>query len=370
MATLAQGVRLALHYAEENLGLTDVFGEDVGAPLGGVFTATQGIKCAWNSPLDERGIVGTAIGIAMAGGRPVAEIQFCDYIFNTLDLLKLAGNMRWSSYGNFGVPMILKTPVGSGIHGSIYHSHSFESIASHIPGWKIVCPSNALDAYGLMLSAIVDPDPVLFLEPKALLRAKSAELIPGEPSDEKELNRRINKPVMGDTSNWQPDWPDVQPYFVPIGEAKVCRTGTDATVVSYARTLPLALQAADQLSHEGLSFDVIDLRSLYPVDMPTLRKSLQKTRRLLVINEDTEVTNYGEHLIRRLTEEFFYDLEVPPKLIAGKDVPGVGMAWPLEAASVPQAPDVLEAMREIAIQPGRATAGEWPLIPETFFMHR
>lgn len=369
MATMAQGIRLALHYAEENLGLTDVFGEDVGPPLGGVFTATQGIKCAWNSPLDERGIIGTAIGIAFAGGRPVAEIQFADYIFNTIDLLKLAGNMRWSSHGNWGVPLVVMTPVGSGIHGSIYHSHSFESIATHIPGWKIVSPSNSADAYGLLLSAIVDPDPVMFLKPKALMRVRGEELIPGEPADQRELDRRINAPL-GDRSNWKPDWPDVQPAFVPIGEARVARQGTHATVVSYARTLPLCVAAADQLAAEGLSFDVIDLRTLYPVDMPALRRSLAKTKRLLIVNEDTEVTNYGEHLLRRLTEEFFYDLEVAPKLLAGKDVPGIGIAWPLEQASVPQQNDVLDAMREIATAPGRVGTGGWPLLPETFFRNR
>lgn len=369
MATMAQGIRLALHYAEEHLGLTDVFGQDVGPPLGGVFTATQGIACAWNTPLDERGIIGHAMGIAFAGGRPVAEIQFCDYIFNTIDLLKLAGNIRWGSHGKWGVPIVVMTPVGSGIHGSIYHSHSFESIMTHIPGWKIVCPSNALDAYGLLLSAILDPDPVMFLEPKALLRARCEELIPGEPADSRELDRRINAPL-GDRSHWEPDWPCLEAYTVPIGQAKLLRTGTHATVISYARMLPLCLQAADHLAAEGLNFDVIDLRTLYPVDMPTLRRSLAKTRRLLVVNEDTEITNFGEHLIRRLTEEFFFELEVAPALLAGKDVPGIGMAWNLEAASVPQGGDVTCAMRDIATGLGRVSAGEWPVLPEATFRNR
>src|SRR3954449_9402917 len=134
MANMAQAIRMALHYAEENLGVTDVFGEDVGPPLGGAFTATQGLKKAWNSPLDERGIVGTAIGSALAGQRPVAEIQFCDYIYNTIDLLKIAGGTLWSSNGEFNCPMVMMTPVGSGIHGSIYHSHSLDGQATRIPG--------------------------------------------------------------------------------------------------------------------------------------------------------------------------------------------------------------------------------------------
>ncbi len=154
MATMAQAVRMALHYGEESLGVTDVFGEDVGPPLGGVFTVTQGLKTAWNSPLDERGILGTAMGIAYAGGRPVAEIQFCDYAFNTIDILKVAGNQRWSSAGNFDMPIVLMMPTGSGIHGSLYHSHAFQSWASRLPGWKVVLPSDPLDAYGLTLNGV------------------------------------------------------------------------------------------------------------------------------------------------------------------------------------------------------------------------
>ena len=130
MTTLVQAMRLALHVGEERHGVTDVFGQDIGAPLGGVFTQTQGLKTAWNSPLDERGIGGTAIGLALAGQRPVAEIQFCDYAFNSIDLLKLAGGVCWSSVGNFNCPMVLMTPVGSGIHGGIYHSHSFDATAT------------------------------------------------------------------------------------------------------------------------------------------------------------------------------------------------------------------------------------------------
>ena len=347
MANLAQAIRLALHFGEEHLGVTDIFGEDVGPPLGGVFTATQGLKTTWNTPLDERGIIGTALGIAYAGGRPVAEIQFCDYVFNCIDLLKLCGNAHWSSAGEYNVPMVVMTPVGSGIHGSIYHSHSFESIASHIPGWKIVMPSNPLDAYGLMLAALKEPNPVMYLAPKALLRVKGEELIPGEPADEKTLNQMINAPL-GDRSGWAPNWPKVEDFTVPLGKAKVCREGQRATVISYGRTLPLCVTAADELRKEGLDFDVIDLRTLYPLDMATLQGSLRKTGRVLIVNEDTEVTNFGEHVLRRLIDTCFYDLEAAPVLLAGADVPGVGLAWELERASVPQQPDILAAMRKLA----------------------
>src|ERR1700761_8969395 len=218
MATMVQAVRMALHYGEEHLGVTDVFGEAVGPPLGGVFTATQGLKTAWNSPLDERGIIGTAMGIAYAGGRPVCEIQFCDYGFNTIDLLKVAGNQRWSGAGQFELPMVVMTPSGAGIRGSLYHSHSFESWAGRLAGWKIVMPSNALDAYGLMLSAIADPNPVLVLLPKALLRVRGEQLIPGEPADEGLLKEMIDAPV-GDRAGWKPRWPEMKPFYVKFGEA-------------------------------------------------------------------------------------------------------------------------------------------------------
>jgi 2-oxoisovalerate dehydrogenase E1 component beta subunit len=348
MATLVQAVRLALHYGEEHLGVTDVFGEDVGAPLGGVFTATQGLKTAWNSPLDERGIIGCAMGIAYAGGRPVAEIQFCDYGFNTIDLLKVAGNQRWAGAGNFELPMVVMTPSGSGIRGSLYHSHSFESWASRLPGWKIVMPSNALDAYGLMLSAIVDPNPVLVLLPKALLRVRGDRKIPGEPDSEDDLKARIDAPV-GDRSGWQPRWPEVQPYFVPFGVASLAREGDDATVVSYGRTLPLCVQAADELKAEtGLSCDVLDLRSIFPYDWKAISASVQKTGRALFVNEDTEVTNFGEHLLRRVIDAHFYDLLARPRVLSGKHVPGIGLNQVYEQNTVPQLPAIKEALHAVA----------------------
>jgi 2-oxoisovalerate dehydrogenase E1 component beta subunit len=347
MATLVQAVRLALHYGEEHLGVTDVFGEDVGPPLGGVFTATQGLKTAWNSPLDERGIVGAAMGIAYAGGRPVAEIQFCDYGFNTIDLLKVAGNQRWAGAGNFDLPMVLMTPSGSGIRGSLYHSHSFESWASRLAGWKVVMPSNALDAYGLMLSAIRDPNPVMVLLPKALLRVRGEQKIPGEPESEDELKERIDAPL-GDRSKWEPRWPDVQEYFVPLGVASLVREGDDATVVSYGRTLQLCVQAADELRSEtGRECDVLDLRSIFPYDWKSISQSAQKTGRVLIVNEDTEVTNYGEHLLRRVIDEHFYDLLVRPRLLAGKHVPGIGLNQVYEQNTVPQLPAVRTALRQL-----------------------
>ena len=347
MANMAQAVRMALHYAEEHLGVTDIFGEDVGAPLGGVFTATQGLKTAWNSPLDERGIIGMAIGLAMGGARPVAEIQFADYIYNTIDLLKIAGNTCWATNGDWNLPMVVKTPVGSGIRGSIYHSHSFDATATHIPGWKIVIPSNPLDAYGLMISACQEINPVMYLEPKALLRVKGEERIPGEPENDKLLSKMIDAPL-GDRSQWKPQWPELEAYAVPIGKGKVVRTGSQVTVVSYGRTLPLCKKAADDLASEGVDAEVIDMRTLWPYDWELIKGSVEKTGRVLYVNEDTEVTNFGEHLVRRTVDELFYKLVAPPRLLAGKFVPGIGLADPLEMASVPQQGDITSAIRALA----------------------
>src|SRR5262245_9016612 len=349
MATMIQAIRMALHVGEAKLGVTDIFGEDVGPPLGGVFTGTQGLETTWNTPLDERGIVGTAIGLALAGKKPVAEIQFCDYAFNTIDLLKLAGNTYWSSGGDWNVPMVLMTPVGAGIRGSVYHSHSFDATATRIPGWKIVMPSTPRDAYGLLLTAIADPNPVMYLMPKALLRMKSApgEDIPGEPTDDKQLAAMIDAPL-GDRSAWKPKWPALEEMYIPIGEARIARPGTHVSVLSYGRSVPMCLAAADELAGEGIDAEIVDLRSLHPYDWDAIVASVRKTNRVLCVNEDTEVTNFGEHLIRRVTEELFYELYAPPKLLAGAHIPGIGLADPLERASVPQKDSIKAAIAELA----------------------
>ena len=341
---MVQAIRMALHYGEKHLDVKDIFGEDVGPPLGGVFTATQGLKQAWNTPLDERGIVGMAMGIAMTGERCVAEIQFADYIFNTIDLLKLAGNNLWASYGQFPLPMVLMTPNGAGIHGSIYHSHSFDTWATRIPGWKVVSPSNALDAYGLMLSAILDPNPVFYLKPKALLRVRSKEKIPGEPQDEKELKKRIDAPIGEQRKNWKPDWPPLEKYTVPLGKARLVQEGEDITVVSFGRSLFLCQQAIKDLA---ISVELMDLRTLYPYDWPAIKKSLQKTGRILFVNEDTEVANFGEHLAYRAVKEAFYHLLAPPGVLAGKQLPGVGLHPNLESATVPQVSDIQKEIKKL-----------------------
>ena len=350
MANMAQAIRMALRYGEQHLGVTEIFGEDVGPPLGGVFTATQGLERAWNSPLDERGIIGAALGLAWAGARPVAEIQFVDYIFNVVDMLKLSANGHWSSGGKYKTPMVVMTPTGSGIHGSMYHSHSFDSVATKLHGMKVVCPSTPIDAYGLMISAIKSDDPVLYLKPKALMRSKGEELIPGEP-DEKTLHDAIDAPL-GDRTKWKPKWPKLGAYSVEIGKAKISHPGSDATVVTHGRMAPICLEAARRFAAEGRgSVEVLDLRSLIPYDWDAIKASVRKTGRVIFVNEETEITNFGEHLIRRVVDELFYELKVRPRLLAGKATPGVALSPNLEYFIQPQKADVERALGELLAEP-------------------
>ncbi len=353
MATLAQAIRMALAYGEQNLGLEHVFGEDVGPPLGGAFTVTQGLTKSWNSPLDERGIVGAATGLAYANVRCVAEIQFCDYIYNTIDLLKLAGMSTWATNGDWFMPMTIMTPVGAGIRGSIYHSHSFDATATHIPGFKIVMPSNSLDAYGLMLACLKENNPTMYLAPKALFRVEGDEQIPGEPEltpeGRKKLKEMIDMPIMtsGGHKGWKPKWPELTDYTVEIGKGKIVREGDQVTVVTYGRHVLIARDISDKLKAEGISVEVIDLRTLWPYDWEMISNSIRKTKRVIFVNEDTEVTNFGEHLLRRTIEEHFYELHARPRLLAGAFIPGIGLSDNLETASVPQAHDIYNACKEI-----------------------
>ena len=274
MATIAQAIRLALRYAETDLGVRNIYGQDVGPPLGGAFTVTQGLESAWNSPLDERGIVGSAAGLAMMGETSVCEIQFGDYMLNTIDLLRLIGNTCWSTGGQFPMPMVLMTPVGAGPHGGIYHSHSIESILSHLPGWKIVMPSTSRDAYGLMVSAILDGNPVAYLIPKALALLRG-EPLDGEPPD---LKKRINAPVRGRES-WRPDWPRISLFAVRFGKLARRMEGDRLTVVSYGRKIRVvedALQRMPEASTTG-HVDLLDLRTLVPCDLEGIVASVRKT---------------------------------------------------------------------------------------------
>ena len=245
--------------------------------------------------------------------------------------------------------MTVMTPVGAGIRGSVYHSHSFDAWASRLAGWKVVMPSNPLDAYGLLLSCIKDPNPCMFLKPKALMRVRGEELIPGEPADEKELKNMIDAPI-GDRTKWKAQWPKVEEYLVPFGKGKITRVGDQITVVSYGRHLLLCNEVADQLKQDGFSVEVIDLRSIYPYDWQMIKSSVEKTGRVVFVNEDTEVTNFAEHLSYRVVQELFYNLLARPKVVAGKHIPGIGLHPNLEDASVPQKHDIEQAIREVCME--------------------
>lgn len=244
--------------------------------------------------------------------------------------------------------LVVMTISGAGIHGSLYHSHSFDAVASRLAGWKVVMPSTPFDAYGLMLSAIEDPDPVLFMAPKALLRTKGDLLISGEPEDEKELRRCIDQPIDdAGREDWTPEWPDLGYTPIPLGKANCVRQGNKAVIVTYGRHVHLAKKVCDQIAGELGEVEVMDLRSLYPYDWAAISESVRRTGRVLFLNEDTEITNFGEHLMRRVVEEHFYELKARPRLVAGKHVPGVGLAPTLENASVPQESDIERELRAL-----------------------
>jgi 2-oxoisovalerate dehydrogenase E1 component beta subunit len=205
-----------------------------------------------------------------------------------------------------------------------------------------------------MLACLKDPNPTMYLKPKALLRIRGQEQIPGEPpltpEGNKQLQAMIDKPVDKDSDKYNPKWPTLVDYTVELGKGKIVREGEHVTVVSYGRTLPLCAQAADQLREEGISVEVIDLRTLWPYDWAMITESIQKTRRAVFVNEDTEVTNFGEHLIRRTVDELFYHLEARPRLVAGAFTPGIGLADSLEMASAPQLPGIVSTIREVALE--------------------
>lgn len=341
MATMAQAIRLALRRAETELGVRHIFGQDVGPPLGGAFTLTQGLSSAWNTPLDERGILGTGAGLAMMGERSVCEIQFGDYILNSVDLLRLIGNTCWSTRGQFPMPMVVMTPVGAGPHGGIYHSHSIESLLSQLPGWKIVMPSTATDAYGLMLSAVTDGNPVAYLVPKALI-FRHSDTLDGEPAD---LKQRINAPVKG-REEWRPDWPEIHSQPTPLGKLAQRRSGNRLTVLSYGRMARVVEDALDTPRGAGLANKValLDLRTLVPLDLEGVLASARTTRRLLVVNEDRERTNYGEHILRIVDEAV--DLEIG-RLVAARDLPGIGLADALEEYTLPNPQRILDTIEDM-----------------------
>ena len=303
-----------------------VYGEDVAGQKGGVFTATRGLtekfgidRC-FNSPLAEASIIGTAMGFSAAGFKPVVEIQFADYIWPAMQHLRnQVAPLRYRSNNAWSCPMVIRVPCGGYIHGGLCHSQNIESIFGHIPGFRIVMPSSAADAKGLLKTAIRCHDPVLFLEHKALYRAACAR--DEEPGED---------------------------YLVPLGRARTVRDGTDLTIITYGFLVHKCQAVARQLSREDqISVEVIDLRTLFPLDSESILTSVRKTHRLLVVHEDHEFLGYGAEIAAQVSDLGFSYLDAPVRRIGSK-FSYVPYAASLEEEVLPQESDVLSAARALA----------------------
>jgi 2-oxoisovalerate dehydrogenase E1 component beta subunit len=303
-----------------------LLGEDVGA-RGGVFKVSEGFLAEFgeqrviDTPLAESGIVGIAIGMALHGLLPVAEIEFADFIHPAFDqLVSEAARLRYRSNGDFGCPILVRAPCGGGIHGALYHSQSIEAFYGHIPGIKVVMPSTPADTAGMLRSALRDPDPVVFLEHKKCYR-----LIKGEVPD--------------------------TAFTIPIGKADVKRDGTDLTCVSYGYELHRCLEAASRLQDdEGVSVEVVDVRTIAPLDMATILDSVRKTSRAMVVYEDNRTYGAGAEIVATIAEEAMFDLDAPLVRIGGPDIPAMPYAAPLEHYFMEPSPDhIYLAMRELAV---------------------
>ena len=282
-----------------------IVGEDVGV-RGGVFRATVGLYDKYgedrviDSPLAELSIVGVGIGAALYGMKPICEIQFADFIYPAFNqIVSEAAKMTYRSNGTWTVPMVIRAPYGGGIGGGLYHSQSVEGFFTHIPGLKVVIPSNPYDAKGLLKSAVRDPNPVIYLEPK-----KGYRLIKGEVPKEE--------------------------FVVPIGPANVTRQGEDLTIFAYGMMHFYALQAAEQLEQDGISVEVVDLRTLYPVDKETVLSSVKKTGKALIVHEDNLTGGYGGEIAAIIAEYAFEHLDAPVRRLAGPDVPAVPFSHPMQ----------------------------------------
>jgi len=315
---IIQAVNNALHLEMAREPSTVVLGEDVGK-FGGVFRATSGLQEKFGSdrvidtPLAEAGIIGTAIGMALYGLRPVPEIQFADFIFPAFDqIVNELAKFRYRSGGQFPCPVIIRAPYGGGIRGGHYHSQSPEALFAHTPGIKVVIPSNPYDAKGLLLSCMRQNDPVLFLEPKRVYRAARGEV----PEDD---------------------------YTIPLGKADVARAGDQVTVIAYGAMMAVAMKAADNAADQGISCEVIDLRTLVPLDVETLVASVQKTGRAVVVHEAPRTCGFGAEIVASISERAMEYLEAPILRVTGFDTP---FPYSLEHEYLPNADRVLGAIRE------------------------
>ena len=292
--TLLEAIREALHSelgADERVVL---LGEDIGRE-GGVFRVTEGLQACYgrarvmDAPIAEAGIVGMAVGMAVAGLRPVPEIQFMGFLYPAFDqLISHVARMRNRSRGRFTCPLVVRVPYGGGIHPPEHHSESTEAMLVHTPGLQVVVPATPYDAKGLLLSAIRSPDPVIFLEPKRIYRAVRQD-IPEEA------------------------------YTVPIGEARLVREGTDVTVIAWGSMMHTVLQAAESLDADGISPEILDLRTLSPMDVPAIIASVEKTGRAVVVHEAARTAGLGAEIVAQINEKALLSLEAPVERVSGFD---------------------------------------------------
>ena len=307
--TMIEAVRSAMDVSMERDDDVVVFGEDVGY-FGGVFRATQGLQAkfgrtrCFDAPISESGIVGTAIGMAAYGLKPCVEIQFADYMYPAYDqITQEAARIRYRSNGDFTCPIVLRMPTGGGIFGGQTHSQSPEALFTHVCGLKVIVPSNPFDAKGLLIAAIEDPDPVIFLEPKRLYNGP--------------FDGHHDRPVVPWSAHPLGEVPDGH-FTVPIGKAEIRRSGEDVTVLAYGTMVHVALTAAEET---GIDAEVIDLRSLLPLDLDAIVQSVSKTGRCVVVHEATLTSGFGAELAALVQEHCFYHLETPVMRVAGWDTP-------------------------------------------------
>ena len=318
--TIAQAVRDAMADEMERDERVLVLGEDV-AVDGGVFRATEGLlerfgpERVIDTPLAESAIVGMSIGLAATGFRPIAEIQFMGFVYPAVNqLFAHAARLRNRSRGRLHVPMVVRMPYGGGIHPPEHHSESYESLFLNTPGIKVVVPSNPYDAKGLLISAIRDDDPVLFMEPKRIYRAFREQVPSGS-------------------------------YTVPLGQADIARSGEDVTLISWGAMVRVCLDAAEVLEHEGTSAEVVDLRTLNPFDRPTVLESVTKTGRAVVVHEAPRTNGFGAEIVAQINEHALLQLLAPVGRVAGFDI-----VFPLaqnEKHYLPTRERILKAVHEI-----------------------
>jgi 2-oxoisovalerate dehydrogenase E1 component beta subunit len=318
--TYLEAIREAMEQEMERDPRVFVIGEDVGA-YGGAFRVTQGFLEKFgptriiDTPIAETGLIGAAIGASLFGMRPIAELQFIDFIacgFNQIVNYAAKSRYRWGG----GVPIVIRGPAGAGVHGGPFHSQSPESYFMNVPGLKIVVPATPTDAKGLMLAAIRDPDPVIFLEHKFLYRRLKEDVPAGD-------------------------------YITPIGEARVARQGDDVTIITYGAMVHASNEAADLVATEGLSVEILDLRTLLPMDKPRILEAARKTGRVLIVHEPTKTGGPGGEIAALIAEHAFMDLDAPIVRVAPPDTP-VPYSPPLEEFFLPNATKIAEAIRALA----------------------